>query len=68
MADVTVGELAKVVGVTTERLLAQIKEAGLPHKRAEEPISNEDKNTLLLFLRRSHGAAASADASPKKLR
>ncbi|HBX40619.1 MAG TPA: translation initiation factor IF-2, partial [Marinobacter adhaerens] len=67
MADVTVGELAKVVGVTTERLLAQIKEAGLPHKRAEEPISNEDKNTLLLFLRRSHGAAASADASPKKI-
>ena len=42
MADVTVGELAKVVGVTAERLLAQIKEAGLPHQRAEEPISNGD--------------------------
>jgi translation initiation factor IF-2 len=67
MADVTVGELAKVVGVTEERLLAQIKEAGLPHKRADELISNEDKNTLLLFLRRSHGATAAADAAPKKI-
>lgn len=68
MADVTVGELAKVVGVTEERLLAQIKEAGLPHKRADEPISNEDKNTLLLFLRRSHGATAqSTDAAPRKI-
>lgn len=68
MADVTVGELAKVVGVTEERLLAQIKEAGLPHKRADEPISNEDKNTLLLFLRRSHGAAAqSTDSAPRKI-
>ncbi|HDZ10126.1 translation initiation factor IF-2 [Pseudohongiella sp.] len=67
MADVTVGELAKVVGVTAERLLAQIKEAGLPHKRAEEPISNEDKNALLLFLRRSHGAAEAGDSAPKKI-
>ncbi len=67
MADVTVGELAKVVGVTAERLLAQIKEAGLPHTRAEDSISNDDKNTLLLFLRRSHGAAETADAAPRKI-
>jgi translation initiation factor IF-2 len=67
MADVTVGEFAKVVGVTAERLLAQIKEAGLPHTRAEDPISNDDKNTLLQFLRRSHGAAEGADAGPKKI-
>ena len=67
MADVTVGEFAKVVGVTAERLLAQIKEAGLPHTRAEDPISNDDKNTLLLFLRRSHGAAEGVDAAPKKI-
>lgn len=67
MADVTVGEFAKVIGVTAERLLAQIKEAGLPHTRAEDPISNDDKNTLLQFLRRSHGATEAADAAPKKI-
>ncbi len=67
MADVTVGELAKVVGVTVERLLSQVKEAGLPHTRPEDPISNEDKNTLLLFLRRSHGASDKPDSGPKKI-
>ena len=67
MADVTVGEFAKQIGVTAERLLAQIKEAGLPHTRAEDPISNDDKNTLLLFLRRSHGSTEAADAAPKKI-
>jgi translation initiation factor IF-2 len=67
MADVTVGEFAKAIGVTAERLLAQIKEAGLSHTRAEDPISNDDKNTLLQFLRRSHGATEAADAAPKKI-
>tara|TARA_R110001606_G_scaffold391588_2_gene559804 strand:- start:945 stop:3500 length:2556 start_codon:yes stop_codon:yes gene_type:complete len=67
MADVTVSELAKVVGVPVEKLLSQVKEAGLPHTKAEDSISNEDKNTLLLFLRRSHGDSESKDAAPKKI-
>lgn len=67
MADVTVSELAKVVGVPVERLLSQVKEAGLPHTKADDPISNEDKNTLLIFLRRSHGDSESKDAAPKKI-
>ena len=67
MADVTVSELAKVVGVSVDRLLSQVKEAGLPHTKADDPISNEDKNTLLMFLRRSHGDSQSTDAAPKKI-
>lgn len=67
MADVTVSELAKVVGVPVEKLLSQVKEAGLPHTKADDSISNEDKNTLLLFLRRSHGDSESKDAAPKKI-
>lgn len=66
MADVTVSDLAKVVGVTAEKLLSQIKEAGLPHKKENDAISNDDKNTLLLFLRRSHGDK-DASAAPKKI-
>ena len=50
MADVTVKDLAKNVGVTEERLLALIKEAGLTHTSADEPITPEDKNTLLMFV------------------
>jgi translation initiation factor IF-2 len=67
MADVTVGDFAKVIKVTEEKLLAQIKEAGLPHTRADDPISPDDKNALLLFLRRSHGATEEVDAAPKKI-
>jgi translation initiation factor IF-2 len=67
MADVTVGDFAKVVGVSVERLLSQVKEAGLGHSKAEDPISNEDKSTLLSFLRRSHGAGESTDSSPRKI-
>src|SRR5690606_40918523 len=67
MADVTVSELAKTVGVAVERLLSQVKEAGLPHTKADDPISNEDKNTLLLFLRRSHGDKEATDAAPRKI-
>lgn len=33
MADVTISELAGVVGVSVDKLLSQIKEAGLPTPR-----------------------------------
>ena len=55
MADVKISELAEVVGVSVKKLLSQIKEAGLTHTKANELISNEDRNALLVFLRRSHG-------------
>lgn len=67
MADVTISELADVVGVSVDKLLSQVKEAGLPHKKAGDVISNEDKNTLLVFLRRGHGDRDATDAAPKKI-
>jgi translation initiation factor IF-2 len=66
MADATISELAKVVGVAVEKLLSQVKEAGLPHNKAGDVISNEDKNTLLQFLRSSHGEQEEAVA-PRKI-
>lgn len=67
MADVTISELAEVVGVSVDKLLSQIKEAGLPHTKANDQISNDDKNTLLVFLRRSHGDRETVDAAPRKI-
>lgn len=67
MADVKISELAKTVGVSVDKLLSQIKEAGLPHVGADELISNDDKNTLLVFLRRSHGDREATNATPKKI-
>ncbi|MAS25651.1 MAG: translation initiation factor IF-2 [Oceanospirillaceae bacterium] len=64
MADVTVKELADVVGTSVDRLLSQMKEAGLPQTDAAQSVTDEQKQSLLLFLKKSHGDAA---AAPKKI-
>jgi len=60
MAQVTVKQLAEVVGASVDRLLAQMKEAGLPHAAAGEVVSDVDKQTLLSYLKRSHGESTAA--------
>ena len=64
MAQVTVQQLAEVVGATVDRLLTQMKDAGLPHSAATEAVSDEDKQTLLAYLKRSHGEP---EAAPKRI-
>ena len=64
MAQVTVEQLAKTVGASVDRLLSQMKDAGLPHSDAAESVSEEDKQTLLAFLKKSHGEST---AAPKKI-
>jgi len=58
MAEVTVSELAKVVGASVDRLLSQMQEAGLPHSAADAPVSDEEKQTLLAYLKSLHGEQA----------
>ena len=58
MAEVTVSELAKVVGASVDRLLSQMQEAGLPHKAADASVSDEEKQTLLAHLKSLHGEQA----------
>jgi len=60
----TVEQLAKTVGASVDRLLSQMKDAGLPHAAADEVVSEEDKQTLLASLKRSHGEST---AAPKKI-
>jgi len=64
MAQVTVEQLAETVGASVDRLLSQMKDAGLPHAGADEAVSEEDKQTLLMHLKKSHGERA---AAPKKI-
>src|SRR5690554_2640263 len=59
MADVTVKELADVVKTSVDNLLVQMKEAGLKQTAADQAVSEEEKQTLLLHLKKSHGATAS---------
>ena len=55
MAEVTVAELADMVSVPVEHLLVQMKDAGLSHLRAEQVVSDDDKQILLSHLRSAHG-------------
>ena len=64
MADVTVNDLAKSVGTSVDRLLGQMKDAGLSHSSADELVSDREKKTLLAFLKASHGEQ---DEAPKKI-
>ncbi len=64
MADVTVSELAKSVGASVDRLLTQMGQAGLPHKKPGDTVSDEEKQTLLTFLKMSQGEGS---AAPKKI-
>src|SRR5918996_1024230 len=55
MAEVTVKQFAEVVGISVDRLLAQLGEAGLAAKAPADTISENEKSQLLLHLRRIHG-------------
>jgi len=64
MAEVTVTELAKTVGASVDRLLMQMKEAGLSHASAEATVSDDEKQILLGYLKGLHGENSD---EPKKI-
>ena len=55
MTQVTVKELATVVDTPVERLLLQMREAGLSHSSAEQVVTDSEKQALLAHLKSSHG-------------
>ncbi|HFC53140.1 MAG TPA: translation initiation factor IF-2 [Gammaproteobacteria bacterium] len=66
MAEVSVDEFARTVGIPVERLLEQLQEAGVATLQADSLISDEDKQKLLSYLRSKHGAAKPG-AAPKRV-
>lgn len=56
--EVTVRQLADVVSIPVDKLLAQMIEAGLPHQTADDLVSSDQKQVLLSYLRKSHGDSA----------
>ncbi len=60
MADVTVQQLAEQVGKPVEHLLKQMQEAGLPHSKTDEAVTDHDKQALLAYLKGVHGKDAGA--------
>ena len=56
MTQVTVKELAQVVDTPVERLLLQMRDAGLPHTTAEQVVTDNEKQALLAHLKSGHSA------------
>ena len=67
MAETTVRELADVVGISVNRLLAQLGESGLPHTEADQRINDQEKAQLFTHLRRLHGKSGGEPAAPRKI-
>ena len=57
MSDKTVRQLAEIVKIPLERLLEQLKEAGLSASTPEDFITEDEKMQLLAHLRKRHGKA-----------
>ncbi|MBT7968982.1 MAG: translation initiation factor IF-2, partial [Methylococcales bacterium] len=55
MSSITVKNLAEVVGIPIDRLILQLKDAGISVKSADESLTEEQKFTLLGHLRKRHG-------------
>ncbi|WP_156491523.1 translation initiation factor IF-2 N-terminal domain-containing protein, partial [Oleiphilus sp. HI0123] len=64
MSEVTVKQLANDIGAPVDRLLKQIADAGLPARDESSVVTDEEKQTLLTFLKKSHGEE---NDEPKKI-
>ena len=61
MVDVTVGQLAETLKQPSDHLLKLMQQAGLPHERDDEMVSDDQKTQLLSFVRRRQSADREAE-------
>jgi translation initiation factor IF-2 len=68
MAEITIKQLAGMVGTPEDKLLAQLAEAGMRFEGPDQVISKSEKTKLLDFLRRNHGKQEGAvAATPRQI-
>ncbi|UOA08217.1 translation initiation factor IF-2 [Methylobacter sp. S3L5C] len=68
MSDKTVQQLAEIVKIPLERLLEQLKEAGLSARAPDDVINEDEKMQLLAHLRKRHGKAeGEVSNSPRRV-
>ncbi len=68
MAEVTVEQLSKMVGVPIDRLLGQLKEAGMSSVGPDQIITDREKRQLLEYLQRFQGKEEATPAKKITLR
>jgi len=70
MSDVTIKQLAGVLGMSVDKLLTQLDGAGMKFSSPDQVVSSTEKVKLLGFLRRTHGKgenAAAEDNAPRQV-
>jgi hypothetical protein len=66
VAIVTVGQYADLLKVSVDRLISQLKDAGIPVYSAADVLSDEAKMTLLTHLRTAHGREEPNKRNPER--
>ena len=67
MSQVTVAQLAEVLGISIDKLVIQLNKAGIEAASGDDAVSNDDKKKLLAHLRASHGKSDSDATAPSKV-
>ncbi|MBR0344342.1 MAG: translation initiation factor IF-2 associated domain-containing protein, partial [Rudaea sp.] len=70
MSDVTIKQLAGVLGMSVDKLLTQLDGAGMKFSSPDQVVSSTEKVKLLGFLRRTHGkgeAPPADDNAPRQV-
>ena len=66
MPEITVEQLAKIVGTPPDKLLLQMKEAGLGQSKDKDLVSDDDKKVLLNFLKAQQSKESKTISLKKK--
>ena len=66
MTEIKVEELAKIVGTPPEKLLLQMKEAGLKQDSFSDLVTDEDKKTFLDYLKSQQSKGSKTISLKKK--
>ena len=66
MSYMKVKDLAATVGVEPERLVEQLNEAGIKVAKPTDEITEDQKQTLLMFLQNRHGTSGEGEAKATK--
>jgi len=67
MSQVTVSQLAEVLGISVEKLITQMSKANINLTSGDAAVSNDDKKKLLAHLRSAHGKSESDATAPRKV-
>ncbi|MDG6777888.1 translation initiation factor IF-2 [Thiomicrorhabdus sp. zzn3] len=65
MAEVSIKKFSETLNLSVEKLLSQLDASGVKGKNADDTITEEEKRTLLAYLKSLHGE--SAEEAPKKV-